>query len=173
MNSNFENMVYKFYLDRRQIAYYFNNACLIIAYLDNNIKFTITDYYNYYRRNHTLNYALQEVVRLLLNEARMKNTDTTKIFNFLTAELNRCKQEDTNEFINSIYRISYRYPEINLKISKKKYRKANENQSKGEIIIKETKFITISALKIWSEIKKTLKRSFNVYLGGQRSDAYQ
>ena len=137
MNSNFENMVYKFYLDRRQIAYYFNNACLIIAYLDNNIKFTITDYYNYYRRNHTLNYALQEVVRLLLNEARMKNTDTTKIFNFLTAELNRCKQEDTNEFINSIYRISYRYPEINLKISKKKYRKANENQSKGEIIIKQ------------------------------------
>lgn len=40
--------------------------------------------------------------------------------------------------------------------------------------IKETKFIMISALKIWSEIKKkTLKQSFNVYLGGQRSDDYQ
>lgn len=39
--------------------------------------------------------------------------------------------------------------------------------------IKETKFIMISALKIWSEIKKTLKQSFNVYLGGQRADDYQ
>lgn len=116
MNSNFENMVYKFYLDRRQIAYYFNTACLIIAYLDRNIDFSIIDYFNYYKRNHTLNYALNAVVKILLTEAEIKNLDTTKIFNFLAAELKNCKKEETNEFVSAVYRISYKHPEIKIKL---------------------------------------------------------
>lgn len=123
MNSTYKNMSYKFMMDRNRISYLCNKACFVLACLDQDIDYTVNDFYSFLNRNHTRNYCIQQIVRLLLIQYDQKTkqsvADIAPIFNILTAEASQLYEKKdvlgVKKFMKIVYCIAYRHPEINFK----------------------------------------------------------
>ena len=91
MNYEIREIAWKCYTDRKKISYLLNKACLILAYYDNEINFSINDLSNYIGRSYSESYKIQDTVHVLIAEHSNATTDTinvvANIFNFLSSDL--------------------------------------------------------------------------------------
>lgn len=120
MNLTFHNIMWELHIDRNTLAYQFNKACLILAFLDRDIDFDINDYYIFCSRSHGQSYSLQEVVKLLMVQADKMTEgimkDIAGIFDLLNIEMEYFYEKKdvfgAEKFLKIIYSIAYLHPSI-------------------------------------------------------------
>lgn len=157
---------WKTLIDRKNISYLINKACLILAYFDSEINYTINDFSDYIARSHSESFKIQDTVRVLLVEYNNATQDTlstiSKIFNFLTGDLETIYKQKTEynrkNYLRIIYSIAYIHPELTFD------REHFEKAAARTALSKSIQNRLFTANEFMDDIKKTSKRSFDVYL---------